>query len=604
MRRNVPGLTTSRGPTGNRRRRRATTLRICGLGLAPALLLAGGVGMWSARSGPAPITDVVASSTVFTLNGHGHGHGRGMGQWGAYGYATKQGWTAEQIVSHFYGGTTLGSIGPQDITVRLMGQDGKPLDVESASPMTVDGRSVPPGQAVHLTPLPGGSANVTVTTGCAGAPVWTAVTTNPWVDPVNPGTDRPATEALKLCGSGTPYRGSLGVALDGQSPRTVNKVNIEDYLRSVVPSESMAAWADTGGLQALRAQAIAARSYAWAENRYPYAKTCDTQACQMYTGEAHEDKRTDPAVASTAGLVLMKDGKAVPAEFSSSTGGWTAGGEFPAVVDAGDAVSPTHNWTDTVTAGQIAQAFNVGELKSFTVTKTNGLGEDGGRVLAVKVVGTTGSVDASGDDARTKLKLKSDWFEVAGQPGPAPSATLPNLPGSATPSTPPPADGTDPIGAIVNAVLGAITGAKVDTAPTSGAGTDPNGTAQAGTAPAAAANALGGDPNSTNATIEQKYQELGGANGVLGKALGPTMTLPDKAGKLQGYTNGTIYWDAATGAHAVSGDVLRSWLSAGAEAGKLGYPISDPVAQGNAVVQKFQHGTLTFDKGTGKVTQG
>ena len=62
---------------------------------------------------------------------------------------------------------------------------------------------------------------------------------------------------------------------------------MEDYLRGVVPRESPASWGDAAGgagINALRAQAVAARSYAQAENRYPYAKTCDTTTCQVYGG--------------------------------------------------------------------------------------------------------------------------------------------------------------------------------------------------------------------------------------------------------------------------------------------------------------------------------
>jgi hypothetical protein len=113
----------------------------------------------------------------------------------------------------------------------------------------------------------------------------------------------------------------------------------------VVPRESPASWADQGGgagLNALKAQAVAARSYAWAENRNPpLYKTCDTTACQVYGGAGLngvriEDARTDKAIADTAGEVRLLNGSVARTEFSSSTGGWTAGGTFPAVEDTGD----------------------------------------------------------------------------------------------------------------------------------------------------------------------------------------------------------------------------------------------------------------------------
>ena len=49
-----------------------------------------------------------SADTTFTFTGHGYGHGVGMGQYGAQGYAL-QGWTHQQILAHYYQGTTLGA---------------------------------------------------------------------------------------------------------------------------------------------------------------------------------------------------------------------------------------------------------------------------------------------------------------------------------------------------------------------------------------------------------------------------------------------------------------------------------------------------------------
>ena len=48
-----------------------------------------------------------AADSTLTFVGHGWGHGRGMGQYGALGYAVDYGWSYQQIVAHFYGGTSL-----------------------------------------------------------------------------------------------------------------------------------------------------------------------------------------------------------------------------------------------------------------------------------------------------------------------------------------------------------------------------------------------------------------------------------------------------------------------------------------------------------------
>ena len=93
------------------------------------------------------------------------------------------------------------------------------------------------------------------------------------------------------------YRGVIRAVNDGSgNKRTVNVLNIESYLRGVVPRESPAGWGDLAGglgMNALRAQAVAARSYATSETRYSYAKTCDTQTARCMAVPPH-GRSADP----------------------------------------------------------------------------------------------------------------------------------------------------------------------------------------------------------------------------------------------------------------------------------------------------------------------
>ncbi|QCQ93181.1 SpoIID/LytB domain-containing protein [Rhodococcus sp. SGAir0479] len=536
--------------------------RAVAVGLAPALVAGAAVGLFVTQRGDEPaILPAVAAETPIVLSGHGYGHGRGMGQYGAYGYARNQGWSAERIVGHYYGNTNLGRVDDPWVGVRLLGRDDKRLDVYAQAGLNVAGRYFGPNSSAHLTPKPGG-ADVIVTDGCGGREIWRGSTNAPWVDPVNLGGNRPANEHLRLCDGNVPYRGAMGALRDGNGAwRTVNRVLMEDYLYGVVPAESIPSWADSGGMQALRAQAIAARSYAAAERRYGYAQTCDTQSCQVYTGSSREDRRTTDAVNTTAGTVIKRGNQTMAAEFSSSTGGFTAGGVFPAVVDDGDVVSPNHNWTQTVTAGAIAREYGVGELISFEVIGRNNLGADGGRVTRVRVVGTTRTVEGSGDEARWKLGLKSDWFTVGGAPGPIPG--LPDIPGlplgsleqlplpplpeitpgsieslpipplPPLPPLPPGSAGPLPIAQPVEAV---------DTA--------------APAADTAAENV--GEPNAAapESPIDAKYRELGGAAGTLGEPTGPELMLVDESGKFRTYAGGTIVWTPTLGARVVDTSVV------------------------------------------------
>ncbi|WP_431955267.1 SpoIID/LytB domain-containing protein [Nocardia lijiangensis] len=268
----------------------------------------------------------VLAGTVLVFWGSGDtpvrplaGHGRGMSQPGAFDSA-QQGWLAERILEHYYPGATLGAIPPANLAVRLAEQDGFTLDAYAEAGFRVAGRELEPGQVAHLTPLPDGGANIVVTVGCDGEVLWQTVTSDPWIYPLDPNPNRPAAEHLTLCG-GTAYRGALGVALENGEPRTINRVGVEDYLLGVVPAEVQANWVDRGAGEALRAQAIAARSYVLAERRYPYAQTCDTTDCQAYPGTAKEDPRTAAAIASTAGTVLLRDGHILRSEYSAAPDG-------------------------------------------------------------------------------------------------------------------------------------------------------------------------------------------------------------------------------------------------------------------------------------------
>ncbi|MEU6580042.1 SpoIID/LytB domain-containing protein [Nocardia sp. NPDC046763] len=248
----------------------------------------------------------------------GAGHGRGLSQNGAFDKAVA-GWDADRILANYYSGADLADVGRTTVRVRLMEQDDKTLDLGSDAVFYVAGRRVIPGQAAHLTPTATG-ADVTITQGCEGDTLWEGSTDDPWAYPVTDGTARPANEQLAICG-GNAYRGVLGVALDNGSPRTVNELDLDDYLKGVVPAEMVPGWADQGGTEALRAQAIAARSYVLAEDRYSYAQTCDTTDCQMYLGTDKEDPRTTSAVEATSGRVLVRDNHLLRAEYSAAPDG-------------------------------------------------------------------------------------------------------------------------------------------------------------------------------------------------------------------------------------------------------------------------------------------
>lgn len=134
---------------------------------------------------------------------------------------------------------------------------------------------------------------------------------------------------------GKRYRGSILVYLnDRGSLNLVNEVTLEDYLRGVVPSEMGPVLYDR--LEALKAQAVAARTYALrtlGEFTGEGYDLCATPRCQVYNGIDVEHPLSDRAVAETAGQVLLYRGELVDARYSSTCGGHTEDVEvvFPLV---------------------------------------------------------------------------------------------------------------------------------------------------------------------------------------------------------------------------------------------------------------------------------
>ncbi len=226
------------------------------------------------------------------------------------------------------------------------------------------------------------------------------------------------------------YRGTI-LAVNGPSGSnfTFNSVLVDDYVRGVVPRESPASWAKLGGgkgMHALRAQAVAARSYAVAgRGRSSGAKICDTSACQVYGGTALrsrvggrftplENAASNAAVADTANRVLRyANGGVAWATFSSSNGGRSITSLYQAIDDPGDAISsnPHHAWSITVPASKIISKWPaLGSLVNIRVTQRTGGGVWNGWVDRIVLEGTKTNITVTGDQFRRALGLKSRYL--------------------------------------------------------------------------------------------------------------------------------------------------------------------------------------------------
>ncbi len=435
------------GPMGSRNKvvtalgRRRRVVVACVLA-AMVAVIGSGVGL-VASSTPA---SAYPSATV-SLEGHGYGHGHGMGQWGALGYALAHTGYGT-ILDTYYGGTTLSSLSAaQDahqVSVALTENDGNSVIVRSGASFTVAGTSVAVGAGGAVEMIPSGHAwNLYTGPGCAG----------PWSGPVATGVANPTatpsgSATLQLCQAGPSLtvRGTLKATFDSDwAPRTVNTLPLEQYVADVVPSESPAGWGTLGGagpqgqawgFQELEAQAVAARSYVMSGlgSYGGYADTCDL-SCQTYRGTLNESALTNLAVADTTGQVMEANGTVAETQYSASTGGYTSPGTFPGVPDAGDAVcvpgacNPNHTWTASVAVSTIESTWpQLGTLESIDITGRNGLGDWGGRVTSMTLVGSGQDVSLTGDTFAADLGLKSDWFTTTNSLG-ASAVAMASAPG-------------------------------------------------------------------------------------------------------------------------------------------------------------------------------
>ena len=118
------------------------------------------------------------------------------------------------------------------------------------------------------------------------------------------------------------YRGTLVVNASKGKLTVINDVDLENYLKGVVPSEMPSRW----NIEAHKAQAIAARSYAVANlgKRASLGYDLkDTPEDQAYGGASAESSRTTKAVKETNGIVITYNKKIIPAYYHASSGGHT-----------------------------------------------------------------------------------------------------------------------------------------------------------------------------------------------------------------------------------------------------------------------------------------
>ena len=369
-------------------------------------------------AGPAHAVDAwrVPDRATITVRGHGYGHGHGLSQYGAQ-RAAGQGLGYRRIVEFYYPGTRWGQAAGK-VSVLISADTSADVVVDARPGLTLRGLTTgrswrlvePNARQWRIQPASGGRSAVSFKT--RRWHDWRVVAG----DAQFSAGGRPI--RLRTPAGAVAYRGVLRSASPaGSTTRrdTVNVLPLDSYLLGVVPQEVPALWHP----HAVRAQTIAARTYAAYERAHPIAghyQICDTGHCQVYGGYSVEHPAANDAVAATAHRILTRGGDPAFTQFSASSGGWTSAGSFvylPARRDPYDDWSgnPHHSWTTTLRDRAIERAWPaLGNLTRIAVGRRDGHGDWGGRVGALTLTGSGRAVTVSGDTFRARLGLRSTWF--------------------------------------------------------------------------------------------------------------------------------------------------------------------------------------------------
>lgn len=380
----------------------AALATVLGLGAAPA----------QAADQQVPVPD---GATTVVVSGQGYGHGHGMSQYGAK-EAAEQGRTYRQILAFYYPGTRWGTSGG-NVSVLITADTSNDVVVGARSGLTV--RSLGSGRTWRLDKARPRAVRWRITPASATRSTisWRA-RTGRWQ------VLRTVAGDAQFAASGRPirlftpsgavdYRGTLrsATAVRGRTARdTVNIVSLEAYVKGVVPHEMPALW----HYQAVRAQAVAARTYAAFERAEPRARhyqICDTTSCQVYGGYTAEHAASNRAIDATRHQVLTYGGKPAFTQFSSSNGGWMLAGSQPYLVSGRDTWDPASRWEKSIPLSRFADRWpSAGKIQGLTVRTYP---KAGGWVETVTIDGAKRDYEISGSDFRSWAGLRAANFTLA-----------------------------------------------------------------------------------------------------------------------------------------------------------------------------------------------
>lgn len=538
----------------------------------------------------------------FTFFGSGNGHGLGMSQWGAYGLA-QQGWKHGRILTHFYRGTSISRRAtlPKKVRVGIsydrrivaLTAESGPVRLRLGRPRDPAFAEIPPGQTWTVRATTGGYAIRDQAGALVGGNTWGGPSTDLFATYQNTGS-RVRTEGHEY------NRGILELNLYRCSTRCLERlivrVGFHEYLYGL--GEVPSSWPGA----ALRAQAVAARSYAaYVLQRYGVRSYCncditDGVSDQVYIAYDKEGgldgNRWVGAVDGTRNQVVTYGGDIIQAFYASSDGGhsenvedvWHGGNPafavpwLTGVCDPGES-TPANPWTDwsrsfsaaEVTARLRPYTGGIGTVSSFSGVERGG----SGRVLRLRVEGGGGQATVSGGSVRSALGLPDVRIWINSDR---------NVLGEIR-------ETYDAVGCRPGLPLSR----RVDVG---------HGAGQRFQVGSIVRNDRAGVTVWLKGPIDVEYAGVGGPGGVLGLPTSKVKSLRRARGvscvrcSRLSLENGRVYWKAGVGAHALRGPVLGAYLDANGPAGRLGFPTTRASRDGSRTWSaSFEHGSIVCPSG-------
>ena len=355
---------------------------------------------------------IAESIGSFLITGKAYGHSVGMTQWGAYGMA-QAGHTYDQILKYYYTGVGIGKRDTTNLNVRvLLEQNVDLLTISSNQPYQVGDKEF----------LPQTKTTIKYQNGeylFENSGKSYKLTSSFQISSTNGGL---------LYFDNKQYEGIFTISTSNGKLDLINHLNVENYLKGVVPYEIIPSW---NNLELYKAQTLAARTYVLKQiqaNSNKKFDVYDTTQSQVYEGvpqtiPSQYVTKINQAIAETKGEVILYNGALIDAVYSASAGGHTVdavdvwGNHIPYLVGKEDPYDQSRYsqnwWSYSITKSDLEKMFpELGTIISVTITETKY-----DRPTKIKVTGKSKEITLTGAEFRQKLgynNLSSAVFTIEG----------------------------------------------------------------------------------------------------------------------------------------------------------------------------------------------